>query len=86
MGVQWGAVNRPKYGQSVSGDTYVIQETDNQKLLVSVIDGLGGGEEASKASESAAMILKQFPEQSLEDLIRKAHLALRATRGAVIAI
>lgn len=86
MGFQWGAVNRPKFGQSVSGDAYVIQEIAEQKLLVAVIDGLGGGEEAARAAQAAALVLQQFPEYPLEHLIRQAHLDLRTTRGAVMAI
>jgi phosphoserine phosphatase RsbX len=86
MAVTWGAVNRPKYGQTVSGDSYVIQEFGDNHLLVSIIDGLGGGEEASLAAEGAATILRKFPDLPLEELIRRSHNALRSTRGAVIAI
>jgi len=86
MSIQWGAVNRAKHGQSVSGDTYVVEEMSNQQLLVAVIDGLGGGEEAAKASSLAARVLRTASDSSLENLIRQAHNALRSTRGAVIAI
>jgi serine/threonine protein phosphatase PrpC len=86
MSVIWGAVNRPKQGQTISGDTYVIQEYGDNRLLAAVIDGLGGGEEASLASQNAATVLKNNPEYALEELIRQSHQALRSTRGAVIAI
>lgn len=86
MTVQWGAVNRPKQGQSISGDTYFVWEGDNQRVLVAVIDGLGGGEEARNASQSAVDVLAANPEHALEDLIQRSHLALRSTRGAVIAL
>lgn len=86
MSMIWGAVNRPKHGQSISGDTFVVEEYGENKMLVSVIDGLGGGQEASTAAESAAAILRKNPEYPLEQLIRQSHNALRSTRGAVIAI
>ncbi len=84
--VVWGAVCRPKQGQMVSGDTYVVQEFGDTGLLASVIDGLGGGHEAAQAAESAAAILRAAPDYPLSELIRRSHQALHNTRGAVIAI
>ncbi|NJN65872.1 MAG: SpoIIE family protein phosphatase [Chloroflexaceae bacterium] len=86
MRMTWGAVNRPKQGQSISGDTFVAQEWDNGQALFAVIDGLGGGEEASFAARSAASVLEEHPDYPLEQLIRQSHHALRSTRGAVIAL
>lgn len=84
--VVWGAVCRPKQGQTVSGDAYVVQEFGGTCLLASVIDGLGGGHEAARASESAATILRESPDYPLPELIRRSHQALHNTRGAVIGI
>jgi phosphoserine phosphatase RsbX len=84
--ITWGAVNRPKQGQSISGDTYLVEEYAPNQVLVAVIDGLGGGEEASLAATSAANVLQKYPALPLEELIRQSHNALRSTRGAVIAI
>jgi serine/threonine protein phosphatase PrpC len=86
MSIEWGAVCRPKQGQTISGDTYVVRESGNGHLLASVIDGLGGGEEAARASQGAAAVLNKHPEQPLEQLIRLSHTALHNTRGAVIGI
>jgi serine/threonine protein phosphatase PrpC len=85
MSVEWGAVCRAKQGQSISGDTYVVHESDGF-VLASVIDGLGGGGEAARASEGAAAVLREHPDQPLDRLIRLSHDALHQTRGAVIAI
>ncbi len=82
----WGAVCRPKQGQSVSGDTFVVQTFNEKNLLASVIDGLGGGVEAAYAAEGAATILQESPHYPLNDLIQRSHKALHNTRGAVIAI
>lgn len=86
MSISWGAVCRPKYGQTISGDTYVVQEFEDNYLLAAVIDGLGGGKEAALAAEGAAAVLRAHPEYPLGDLIRKSHTALHNTRGAVIAV
>jgi serine/threonine protein phosphatase PrpC len=86
MNIEWGAVCRPKQGQSISGDTYIVQERDHGMLLASVIDGLGGGQAAALASEGAAAVLREHPDQPLDTLIRLSHKALHNTRGAVIAI
>ncbi len=85
MSIEWGAVCRPKQGQSISGDTYVV-EIGEQSTLVAVIDGLGGGEAAAKASDGAAEVLRGNPTYPLDKLIRMAHTALHSTRGAVIAV
>jgi serine phosphatase RsbU (regulator of sigma subunit) len=86
MSIVWGAVCRPKQGQTISGDTYVVHETDNQTVLASVIDGLGGGEAAATASGLAAEVLRTHPSQPLDALIHASHRALHGTRGAVIAL
>jgi serine/threonine protein phosphatase PrpC len=55
-------------------------------VLISVIDGLGGGIEAERAARLAAQILEQYPDYPLQDLIRRSHTALHSTRGAVIGV
>lgn len=84
--VVWGAVCRPKAGQSVSGDTFVVEERPNGVVLAAVIDGLGGGSEAARASELAADMLRLHPDEPLPALVRRCHTALHATRGAVIGV
>ncbi|HEU5098723.1 MAG TPA: SpoIIE family protein phosphatase [Roseiflexaceae bacterium] len=86
MSITWGAVCRAKQGQSVSGDVYVVREYAEECVLISVIDGLGGGTEAERAARLAAEMLEQFPDYPLQDLIRRSHTALHSTRGAVIGL
>lgn len=86
MSTTWGAVCRPKHGQSISGDTYVVHEEPGTSLLAAVIDGLGGGQEASRASQGAATILRAHHSLPLDRQIRLAHDALHQTRGAVIGL
>lgn len=82
----WGAVCRPKQNQTISGDIFFAHDSDGKKLLASVIDGLGGGQEAAKAATAAEKILSEFPDLPLQDLIQRSHVALHSTRGAVIGI
>ncbi len=86
MNAIWGAASRPKQSQMVSGDAFVVLPFSDNRLLVAVIDGLGGGEEAHNASEKAVAILHQHPGLGLKDLAQKTHLALHNTRGAVAAL
>jgi serine phosphatase RsbU (regulator of sigma subunit) len=86
MSVSWGAACRPKEGQSVSGDVFVIEPFGTDGLQVAVIDGLGGGVEAARAADGAAMVIRSRPDYEPLDLIRQAHTALHNTRGAVIGL
>jgi phosphoserine phosphatase RsbX len=86
VSITWGAVCRAKQGQSISGDVYVVREYAEQQVLISIIDGLGGGIEAERAARLAAQLLEQHPDYPLQDLIRRSHTALHSTRGAVIGI
>lgn len=82
----WGAVCRPKHGQSVSGDVYLVLPLAGDALLATVIDGLGGGEEAARAALGAAATIRANPERPLQELIQRSHTAIHGTRGAVIGL
>jgi len=86
VSITWGAVCRAKQGQTISGDVYVVREYAEGQVLVSIIDGLGGGSEAERAARLAAQLLEQYPDYPLQDLIRRSHTALHSTRGAVIGL
>jgi len=86
MGVSWGAVCRPKEGQSVSGDTYLVEPYGQSGLMVAVIDGLGGGEAAAEAANRAAAVVRANLGQEPGAIIALGHTALHNTRGAVIAL
>jgi len=86
LSITWGAVCRAKQGQSISGDIYVVREYAEGQVLISIIDGLGGGSEAERAARLAAQLLEQHPDLPLQELIRRSHTALHSTRGAVIGL
>ena len=86
MAFSWGAACRPKGGQTVSGDAYVVIPTNEHSLLVAAIDGLGGGEEAARAAKAAVEVIQANPNRDLNEIIRLSHTALQHTRGAVLAL
>lgn len=86
MTFMWGAVCRPKQGQHVSGDIYVVREQDEHTLLAAVIDGLGGGEEAARAARIAEQVISEHVAWPLQEIMRRSHSALHGTRGAVISL
>ncbi len=79
------AVNLPKPGQEVSGDSWSVIEQD-EYLTVMVADGLGHGMEAHIASSEAVRILRQNPDLAPKALLERCHQALRRTRGAAVAV
>jgi phosphoserine phosphatase RsbX len=79
----FGVRERPKVGQSISGDGYVIRELASGAVLVALIDGLGSGEPAAAATRHAVEVLNTHAERPLQELTNAIHLALRSTRGAV---
>ncbi len=80
-----GAVNLPKTGEEISGDTWASAQSDNRSLLL-VADGLGHGVQAAKASLEAVRIFRENVDRSPKEILEAAHAALRSTRGAVVAI
>jgi hypothetical protein len=86
MGVSWGAAARPKLGQTISGDIYVLEPFEPNGLQASVIDGLGGGSEAALAAEGAAAVVRANPGGDPAMLMQRSHTAIHGTRGAVMAL
>lgn len=83
MNMLWGAVNRAKQGQDVSGDVWMVETLNGSGMLVAVVDGLGGGEEAARAARLAEGVFRERAGRPLPELIRLSHEALHTTRGAV---
>jgi negative regulator of sigma-B (phosphoserine phosphatase) len=55
-------------------------------VLASVIDGLGHGQEARSASETAVTVLEACGDWPVETLIQRCHDALTNTRGVVMTL
>ena len=75
----------PREGESVCGDAVAIAETSGSQTAV-VADGLGHGPDAAEAADVALSVFAQNPDRPLAHQIASMHRALRATRGAAIAL
>jgi phosphoserine phosphatase RsbX len=83
--LEYGIATWTLAGESVSGDTAVI-ESASGTTLVAAIDGLGHGAEAASASSIAAGILRERAGESLIRLIEIVHEALGDTRGVAMSL
>lgn len=80
-----GAATRAKPGMEHNGDSFIIRH-EHQTILVGVIDGLGHGLPAHRASQHARRYIKTHTGQSLRQLFRGVERACRNTRGVVMAL
>jgi phosphoserine phosphatase RsbX len=75
-----------KEGEEVSGDCACIGHTE-AGVLVGVVDGLGHGVDAGEAAQRAGVVLEDpGTGMRVSEALRRCHVALRGTRGAVIAL
>jgi anti-sigma regulatory factor (Ser/Thr protein kinase) len=80
-----GAVNVSKPGQTFCGDSWgMMQSPDYAAILVA--DGLGHGYEASMASKDAVRVFRERASLDPQEIMQLAHLALRSSRGAAVAV
>jgi anti-sigma regulatory factor (Ser/Thr protein kinase) len=80
-----GAVNVAKDGERESGDAWVVK-VGREAAVVMVADGLGHGVLAAEAAAAAVAAFERDPFRPPRTTLEDVHLALRATRGAAVAI
>jgi anti-sigma regulatory factor (Ser/Thr protein kinase)/serine/threonine protein phosphatase PrpC len=83
--LDFGAATRAHPGLRVNGDAFVIRRWD-ETALVAVIDGLGHGQYAHRASSKARDYVERHADQELTRMFRGVGRACRATRGVVMAV
>jgi anti-sigma regulatory factor (Ser/Thr protein kinase) len=83
--LQIGVVSEPIRGEVACGDGWGIRGSRDTALLM-VVDGLGHGVFAADAAREAERILSGGSQESLSDIVKDMHAALRKTRGAALAI
>ncbi len=81
-----GAVNVAFAREPVCGDSWQEQAVRPDVLRVMIADGLGHGEFAAAASQRACEILLANGRFRLPEVLEAMHGALRATRGAAVAV
>lgn len=80
-----GAVTHAKPGEEYNGDAYYAKSWEG-KGLIAVIDGLGHGEQASKAADSASGYIQEHAGQTIGALFKGVNQVCQATHGVVMAI
>lgn len=83
--LQFGAATRGYRGQSENGDAFIIRQWENH-ALAGVIDGLGHGQFAQRASSTARQYVEAHFDQPLNNLFRGVGRVCRPTRGVVMAL
>lgn len=84
-GPRIGAVCLPYPGETACGDAWAVAGTA-ASLRVVVADGLGHGPSAAEASDAALQEVISYAHRAPSEIIQHAHLAIRHTRGAAIAV
>ncbi len=75
----------PKPGQEVCGDSWGAEQSGDVSTFL-MADGLGHGLDAKTAAIEAVRMLRLTPDLSPGGLLERAHLALRSSRGAAVAV
>lgn len=83
--VEWSTAIQVREGEEICGDHYLICRVTNC-VLVAVVDGVGHGPEAAKASHLAVSILEEHADEPLVSLFGLCHKALSGTRGVVMSL
>jgi anti-sigma regulatory factor (Ser/Thr protein kinase) len=81
----FGVATRPRTFGDANGDAFVVRQWGTN-ALVGVIDGLGHGQFAHRAAQSARHYVESHFDQPLDEVFRGTARACRATRGVVMAL
>lgn len=83
--LQVGVVSTPIKGEEVCGDGWSVKRAGDAALLM-VVDGLGHGPMAAEAARTAERVFNESKTASLSGILQDVHDALKATRGAALAV
>ncbi len=81
----FGVATRPQSFGQLNGDAFVVCQWD-ETSLVGIIDGLGHGQFAHRAAQTARQYVESHFDLPLEQIFRGTGRACRATRGVVMAL
>lgn len=83
--LDWGLATRALGGEQESGDLHVVVHLPIGALFA-VVDGLGHGPEAARASRQAAAAIESNATEAPDEILRRCHEELKETRGAVATV
>jgi anti-sigma regulatory factor (Ser/Thr protein kinase) len=78
-------LTRPVAGEDECGDAYSVRRT-GRGLMMMMVDGLGHGPLAARASAEAVRAFRQSTAESPAAVVRELHQRMSATRGAAVAV
>jgi negative regulator of sigma-B (phosphoserine phosphatase) len=78
--MEYGIAQRPKIGNLVNGDGYLVREA-GPRLVLAVCDGLGSGEKASQSSRLAIQGVAEHLDAALVDILAYCHYTILAAGG-----
>lgn len=78
-------IRQSKEGESVCGDNWSFN-VDDQTITSMVVDGLGHGIDAAEAANAAVHTFNKLSDLAPVELLRRLHIALSGSRGAVGAV
>jgi negative regulator of sigma-B (phosphoserine phosphatase) len=84
-GLEWSTAAATMPGETESGDRYWAGYGASG-MMFAVIDGLGHGPAAAKASALAIATLERHVNDSLIEVLRHCHESLRGTRGVAMSL
>lgn len=80
-----GGVSVPIAGETRCGDAFASAHSSSRSVFM-VVDGLGHGPIAAEAAAAALESFEQFHPDPPAEIIDRLHGAMRATRGAAVAV
>jgi anti-sigma regulatory factor (Ser/Thr protein kinase) len=80
-----GVVCLPLDGETACGDGWCVRQQADHALVL-IVDGLGHGPNAAEAADTAVELFHGAPTRTPRELVTMMHDALRATRGAAVAV
>jgi serine phosphatase RsbU (regulator of sigma subunit) len=83
--LELGVASCPAAGQTVSGDLHLVKPFSHG-ILIAVVDGVGHGDEATAAAQSAVAVLERNAPEPVISLVERCHFALTRTRGVVMTL
>lgn len=84
LSIQVGGITVPIHGETLCGDAWAVTTFDDRIEAV-MADGLGHGPDAAKAARASVQAFQRGGE-AMEQKTASIHAALRATRGAALAL
>ncbi len=84
--VDWAVSAQALAGEAGNGDCATVHVDDDGATVLAVVDGLGHGPAAARASATAISAIREGACTDLRRVCERTHDALRQTRGAALTI